>query len=36
MIPPGRTWNFQGWYRDPQGPCAGTYNLTNAVQLTFN
>jgi hypothetical protein len=33
-IDPGDTWYFQGWYRDPLGPC-GTFNLSNAVHVTF-
>ena len=31
----GETWNFQAWYRDPQGPCGGFFNLSNAVSVTF-
>ena len=34
QITPGSTWNFQFWYRDPQGGAAG-YNLTDALQVTF-
>jgi len=34
-IDPGDTWYFQGWYRDPQGPCGGLFNLSNAVSVTF-
>ena len=33
-IDAGETWYFQGWYRDPLGPC-GTFNLSNAVYVTF-
>ncbi|MFT5155309.1 MAG: hypothetical protein ACI841_005320, partial [Planctomycetota bacterium] len=31
----GSTWNFQGWYRDPAGPCGSAFNLTNALPVTF-
>ncbi|TDJ74126.1 MAG: hypothetical protein E2O39_05125 [Planctomycetota bacterium] len=31
---PGTTWNFQGWYRDPGGPCGASFNLTNAVEIS--
>jgi len=34
-ITAGSTWNFQHWYRDPQGPGGSTYNLTNALSVTF-
>ncbi|MCK6447505.1 MAG: PQQ-like beta-propeller repeat protein [Planctomycetes bacterium] len=30
----GSTWNFQGWVRDPSGPCS-TFNTTNAYSVTF-
>ena len=26
---------FQGWYRDPTGPCGSGFSLTNGVELTF-
>ncbi len=26
---------FQGWYRDPAGPCGFGFNLTNGVEVTF-
>jgi len=29
------TWNFQHWYRDPGGPCLSSYNLTNALSVSF-
>lgn len=32
--PVGQTVVLQAWYRDPAGPCANGYNVTNAVQLT--
>ena len=31
----GETWYFQGWYRDPGGPCNTGFNLSNAVEVTF-
>jgi len=31
----GQTWNFQGWYRDPGGPCGSSFNLTQAKSITF-
>ena len=31
----GETWNYQGWYRDPAGPCATGHNLSNAMSVTF-
>jgi len=34
-IQPGSSWNFQFWYRDPQGPCSSTFNLTNAIPVDF-
>ena len=34
-IGPGATWLFQGWYRDPGGPCGSGFNLTNVYSLTF-
>ena len=34
-IAPGQTWNFQAWYRDPQGPCGLFFNLSNAIAVTF-
>lgn len=35
-ITPGSTWRFQGYYRDPIGPCGSTMNLTNALSVSFN
>ena len=26
---------FQGWYRDPAGPCGTGFNLTNGYEVTF-
>jgi hypothetical protein len=34
-IQPGQTWNFQIWYRDPQGPCQGFSNFSNGVEVAF-
>ena len=36
QIVAGQTWNFQGWYRDPQGPCGGFFDLSNALAMTFS
>ncbi|MFT4541323.1 MAG: hypothetical protein ACI841_001051 [Planctomycetota bacterium] len=33
-IIPGSVWNFQAWYRDPQGGGAA-YNLSNGLEVTF-
>ncbi len=34
-IDAGETWYFQGWYRDPMGPCGTAFNLSNAIAVTF-
>ena len=34
-IDPGETWYFQGWYRDPMGPCGTAFNLSNGLAVTF-
>lgn len=34
-IQPGTTWVFQGWYRDPTGPCGGGTNQSNALRVQF-
>lgn len=34
-IQPGATWYFQAWFRDPSGPCALGYNLSNGLWVTF-
>ena len=35
QIFPGSTWHFQGWYRDPSGPCGATFNTTSAYTVNF-
>jgi len=35
-IDPGETWNFQTWFRDPEGPCGFAFNLSNALAVTFS
>ncbi|MCB9915298.1 MAG: hypothetical protein H6828_09130 [Planctomycetes bacterium] len=32
---PFSTVRFQGWYRDPFGPCGNGFNLSNALAVTF-
>ena len=34
-IAAGQTWNYQCWYRNPFGPCGSNFNLSNALQVTF-
>jgi hypothetical protein len=34
-IASGSSWNFQGWYRDPTGPCGTGFNLTQGKAITF-
>jgi hypothetical protein len=34
-ISTGQQWNFQGWFRDPLGPCGSTFNLSNGLAVTF-
>ncbi|MCB9915299.1 MAG: hypothetical protein H6828_09135 [Planctomycetes bacterium] len=32
---PFQTVRFQGWYRDPSGPCGNGFNLSNALSVIF-
>jgi arylsulfatase A-like enzyme len=34
-ITAGSTYFFQGWYRDPQGDCGTSFNLTQGLAVTF-
>ncbi len=34
-LSPGDTRRFQGWFRDPMGPCGTAFNLTNALAVVF-
>ena len=34
-IAAGDTRRLQAWYRDPQGPCGSTFNLSDAIAVTF-
>lgn len=34
-IQAGSTWNFQCWYRDPQGPCGEEFNTSNGLSVQF-
>ena len=34
-ISSGSTWNFQGWFRDPLGPCGSAFNLSSAISISF-
>ena len=35
LISAGELWNFQGWFRDPAGPCGATVNTTQAFAVAF-
>ena len=35
IVEPASTWNYQGWYRDSQGPCGTGFNLTNGLSVTW-
>ncbi|MFT5153006.1 MAG: hypothetical protein ACI841_003005, partial [Planctomycetota bacterium] len=35
QIAAGSTWNFQGWFRDPAGPCGTAYNLSQGLTILF-
>jgi hypothetical protein len=34
-VMPGDTRRYQMWYRDPAGPCASGFNLTNGYAITY-
>lgn len=34
-IAAGDTWNFQAWYRDPNGACGSSFNFSNAIAVQF-
>ena len=34
-ISAGQSWNFQAWFRDPQGPCGTAFNLSSALAVSF-
>ena len=34
-IQSGQTWNFEFWYRDPNGPCGSNTNFSNGVKVAF-
>lgn len=31
----GSTWHFQGWFRDPTGPCGAGFNTSNALSVVW-
>lgn len=35
-ITAGSTWRMQAWFRDPTGPCGHTFNLSDALAVTFS
>ncbi|HVS18395.1 MAG TPA: hypothetical protein VMT18_07340 [Planctomycetota bacterium] len=35
LISAGELWNFQGWFRDPAGPCGAKVNTTQAFAVSF-
>ncbi len=35
QISAGQSWYFQTWFRDPDGPCGQTYNLSSALRIAF-
>ncbi len=34
-VTPGAAWNFQFWYRDPGSTQGSTFNLSNALRISF-
>ena len=34
-LAPGQSIRFQGWYRDPQGPCGSAVNLSSGIIASF-
>ena len=34
-IQSGQSWNFEYWYRDPNGPCGSNTNFSNGVKVAF-
>ncbi len=35
QIVAGSAWHFQGWFRDPMGPCSSAFNLTHGLTVSF-
>jgi hypothetical protein len=34
-VAPGDLKHYQGWYRDPAGPCSASFNLTNGLSVSW-
>ena len=34
-VAPGETKRYQLWYRDPQGPCGSTFNLSAGLAIAW-